>query len=428
MSKGAEAVALEQSAAPTAAEAARQVLFIAPQPFFAHRGSPFRVRATVSALASLGYSVDLLVLPFGEEVTLPGVRILRSAALPGVRGVPIGPSWTKFFLDIGVAARAFALMRQRRYAAVHGVEEGGVIAAILARIFRVPYVFDMHSCLSDQLHYSGWLRFKPVLDLIRTVEAWCIKGASAVMTVGSDLTDRAQIIAPHVPGYSLEDLPLVDELPSDPTLVDRLAASLGLKNRRVILYTGNFEGDQGIELLLRAFARTVSLLDGEAAASAERPCLVLVGGGEGYRPEACRFQALARELRIAEDVVFAGQRPVEEMGSFLALAEIVVSPRTEGTNTPLKVYSYMAARRLIVATRIKSHTQVLDDGCAVLAEPEPERLGEALLAALDRSELAVSRRASRIAKARQLVDTRFNLGEFGRKLREMYNVLAAESS
>ena len=66
-----------------------------------------------------------------------------------------------------------------------------------------------------------------------------------------------------------------------------------------------------------------------------------------------------------------------------AAADVLVSPRLQGRNTPMRVYSYMQAGRAIVATAIPTHTQVLDDSCALLAAPTPESYADALSRASD---------------------------------------------
>ena len=95
-----------------------RVLFISPQPFFQWRGSPIRVGFDVRALAGLGYDVDFLTLPVGEEMQIPGVRIVRVPNLFRVAQVPIGPSAVKLAFDypqrgfgvykfVGLVPRAF---------------------------------------------------------------------------------------------------------------------------------------------------------------------------------------------------------------------------------------------------------------------------------------------------------------------------------
>jgi hypothetical protein len=70
-----------------------RILMIAPQPFFEARGTPFSEYHRIRALIDLGHTVDLVTYPFGHDVSLPGLRVFRSARPPFVRRVGIGPSW-----------------------------------------------------------------------------------------------------------------------------------------------------------------------------------------------------------------------------------------------------------------------------------------------------------------------------------------------
>ena len=66
----------------------------------------------------------------------------------------------------------------------------------------------------------------------------------------------------------------------------------------------------------------------------------------------------------------------------MQVADVLVSPRFRGTNTPLKIYSYMASGKPIVATKTITHTQVLDESTAVLVGPTSNALGYGILQVL----------------------------------------------
>jgi hypothetical protein len=124
---------------------------IAPEPFFTPRGTPFSEFHRIRALTDLGHQVDLVTYPFGDDVTMPGLRIFRSWRPPFVRDVKIGPSLAKVPLDALLAVTAFARAMVGRYDAVHSHEEGGLIGIVLAAVLRVPHLYDMHSSLPQQL-------------------------------------------------------------------------------------------------------------------------------------------------------------------------------------------------------------------------------------------------------------------------------------
>lgn len=390
--------------------AGRRILMIAPQPFFANRGTPFNVRAMVRALAERGCEVDLLVFPFGEPVSLPsGVRVLRSPSLPFVRSVPIGPSWTKILLDFPLCFAALRHAITGRYDAFHGVEEGGIVAGVLAMLQRKPYIYDMDSCMPQQLADSGFFKSKLLLKVVAGLENFFIKRAAAVLTVCEALTAKARSIAGNIPIHQIEDCP-VDSEPCD-QLVAELRLRYGLGGKRVLLYTGNVESYQGIPLLLESFAR-----------AAERPdfndvMLVIVGGGavSDLPLEACR--RLADACGIGDRTVFTGERPPAEMGSFYRLADALASPRLVGGNTPLKIYSYMSAERPIVATDIASHTQVLSGANAFLAAAQASSFSQAIIECFScPSEV----RRAKVENAKLLVDECYSRKAFESRLAALY--------
>src|SRR5664279_3461706 len=80
-------------------EPAMRILLIAPQPFFAQRGTPINVRQMAQTLCEAGHEVHLATYPMGEPVSIPGLHIHRAVPIPGLRSVPIGFSWRKVALD-----------------------------------------------------------------------------------------------------------------------------------------------------------------------------------------------------------------------------------------------------------------------------------------------------------------------------------------
>ena len=124
---------------------------IAPEPFFEPRGTPFSEFHRIRALTALGHKVDLVTYPFGEDVSMPGLRVFRSLRPPFIRRIGIGPSLAKLPLDSLLTLTAIRRALSARYDAVHSHEEGGAIGVVLAALLRVPHLYDMHSSLPQQL-------------------------------------------------------------------------------------------------------------------------------------------------------------------------------------------------------------------------------------------------------------------------------------
>jgi glycosyltransferase involved in cell wall biosynthesis len=381
-----------------------RVLFLAPQPFFEVRGTPLAVLSMVRALADLGHRVELLTFPQGQAVEVPGLRHRRSLRLP-VGRVRAGPSLAKLLLDVPFMAEAAWRMAFGRFDVVHAVEEAAHLAAPLARLLRLPLVADVDSSIPDQLRYSGFAPRGPLLWAAEALERHAFTHARAVITVCACLTDAVRAQAPGTRLFQIEDPPLVEApLPRGHPLVAELRALLGLDDRPVALYSGNFESYQGVEALV------------EAAALAKEVQVVFMGG----EPAEVETVKLLAE-RAGASCRFAGKRPPETLPAFLGLADLVVSPRLRGTNTPFKLYTFLASGIPLVATRIDSHTQLLDDTLAFLVEPTAAGLASGLRAALAEPVRA----REKAERGRALVARDYSPARYREKVAAAYEAIAA---
>ena len=84
------------------------------------------------------------------------------------------------------------------------------------------------------------------------------------------------------------------------------------------------------------------------------------------------------DLGVSDRVHLLGPRPVSQLGDYLVQADILVSPRLKGINTPMKIFSYLDSGKSIIATNISSHTQVLDSCCALLVDSKPAAMARGL--------------------------------------------------
>ncbi len=252
-----------------------------------------------------------------------------------------------------------------------------------------------------------------LLKMFRRYEETSIKRASGIVTVGPEITAFAQSLNPHTPVVSLPDLPLDSATLMDQGAVDAFRQQFKLQDKQVIVYTGNFEEYQGIDLLLESFTNFLKNARSEVR-------LLLVGGGNAEHPLVKKYQEICQQKQLTEHVIFAGEHAPEQMGNFFALADALISPRASGGNTPLKIYSYMQAERPILATDISSHTQVLSADCAFLGAPHSEGLAAAMAECLYATE---DQKRKRIAEAKRLVEAKFNKNDFRRILQELYSTL-----
>jgi glycosyltransferase involved in cell wall biosynthesis len=392
---------------PSAQDAVpRPILMIAPQPFFRVTGTPINVLTMCRALIECGFAVHLLTVPDGEDVDLPGLTVHRVPRLPGCGSLPVGFSLAKLAYNGLLLLTCLRMVRGRRFAAVHAIEEAALWAVPLARMRGVPAIVDLDSDLCRQLRDHGsWLG-----RMLAVPAGWlrrlALRRAAAALTVSRALSEIARAANPAIPVFEINDIPIESaRRQPDPERMAALRARFELADRRLIVYTGNYDRRQGLPELIQAMA---------AVRASHPECLLLVVGGEPEQVEA--LQARIEADGLADPVRLIGAQPPDTMPEYMGLADVLVSPRLEPYTTPLKIFSYMASGRPIVATDLPTHTQVLDAEAAILVPPTPAGLAEGILRALENPVGA----AQLGRRARHVVETRYTFAGFKRRLAECY--------
>jgi len=390
-----------------------KILMLLPQPFFAERGSPLNIYQVCKALGRLGHSVDLLCFHLGRDVEIKNVKIERTLRVPFIKHIRVGASCAKLVLDVLLFFKALCLGLRRGYDVIHTVEEAVFLGLILKKFLGVPVIYDMDSDIPQQLSYTKFVKNRFLLRIAERLERWAIKESELVLTVCSSLTDSVLKKCPGKKVFQIEDTPVpVKEGGVFVEDVDKLKKDLGIGNGTVVLYTGNFESYQGVELLIES----IPLVTVEHT----KVRFVLAGGEEA---QIARMQNLAGSLKVEEFTVFAGMRPLREMPVFMELADILVSPRVEGTNTPLKIFTYLQSGKPTVATRLLTHTQVLNDDIAILTKAEPDAFGAGILKLLKNEGL----RGELGNRGKRLVEEKYSEEKFAEKVEEVYKYLSRHS-
>jgi glycosyltransferase involved in cell wall biosynthesis len=380
-----------------------RILMIAPEPFFEPRGTPFSEYHRIRALLELGHTVDLVTYPFGQAVSLPGLRIFRCMRPPLVRHVKIGPSLAKVPLDLALALTAMRRAMAERYDAIHSHEEGAAIGIVLSALLGIPHVYDMHSSLPQQLSNFAYSRSRMLRWMLDRFERAAVRHSKVVIVICPELRRIVQALEPATHPVLIENAPGADEREAGTPGAARDVWGVGASTPLVV-YTGTFEAYQGLDLLFAA----------AALVRASRPdARFLLAGGRPDQVAAARAHAMA--AGVGDAVIFTGERPSTEIPGILAAADVLVSPRSRGTNTPLKIYQYLRSGRAIVATRLLTHTQVLDDTVAILTGVSPREFAEGILAALADPGMA----ASVGARAAELAATKYSHDAYLERTREV---------
>jgi glycosyltransferase involved in cell wall biosynthesis len=400
-----------------------KVLMLAPHPFYQARGTPIAADLVLRVLCEQHpqvESVDLLVFAEGSGVRYNGLTIHRTPALKALSNIRPGFSIKKLVCDGFLLIQALRLARQHRYDLVHAGEEAVFIAVLLKKLMGIPYVYDMDSSLAQQL-IDKYPQLKFIQKLLRAAEGVAVRQANAVLAVCQALADDIQPYSPKkvavIPDISLLNAPGTREANLAASPVEPLRQQLNISGP-LLMYVGNLERYQGIDLLLASFA--------QALHRSPNAQLVAIGG---TADDVAAYQAQANDLGVGHRVHFLGPRPIERLKDYLEQADIVVSPRIQGQNTPMKLYSYLDSGKALLATNLTTHTQVISEGeaaqgqpIALLAEPTVEAFAAGMSHLIENSEL----RATLGQAAQAYIAQAHTFEAFSQKLTALYDAVHRE--
>jgi glycosyltransferase involved in cell wall biosynthesis len=246
-----------------------------------------------------------------------------------------------------------------------------------------------------------------VKALLNGFERLAVRNAKVVVPVCEALSDSIREYHP-AKVMVVHDVALPqDGCGSDPS---NLKSQLGIEGL-VIMYVGNLEKYQGIDLLLESFALVLRRTD--------QASLVIIGG---ENTDIERYRKRASDWGVDGKIHFLGPKPIQDLSGYLSQADILVSPRIRGNNTPMKIYSYLQSGKAVLATELPTHTQVLGPHVVMLAPPDVEMFSKAMLRLIEDEALRL-----RLGKAgKEFVVTRYTYGSLHGKLMTLFDYLERE--
>lgn len=347
-----------------------KILFLAPQPFFQERGTPIAIRLVLDVLLKRADdSIEVLTYHEGSDVPLPGVTIHRISTCGLVAKVGPGISIKKLVCDFFFFFHLVWLIvknRSNQFAVIHAVEESVFMALFCKWVFGIPYIYDMDSSLALQVT-EKWRWTAPLQPVLNFFEGLAIKNSLAVVPVCDALEEIAK--RNHAPDTQiLRDISLLDMHDLTAAEISDIRTEAGIASDSLTaVYIGNLEAYQGIDLLIDSFARVHKKIS--------TAHIIIIGGSQEHID---LYTKKAQALGTQSQVHFLGPKPVEHLKGYLCQGDILLSPRTLGNNTPMKIYSYLHSGIPTLATRLPTHTQVLDDSIALLADPSVDSFAAAL--------------------------------------------------
>lgn len=326
-----------------------------------HSGYAFRTLAILKEQRALGWETFHLTSPKqgpvpANEEQLDGWHFYRTPPPGGLlEGVP---ALAEIELMGEVAYRIEQIVKRVRPHILHAHSPvlNAIPALRVGRRLGIPVVYEVRAFWEDAAVDHGTSRDRGVrYRLTRGLETWALKRANAVTTICEGLRD--DIVARGIPADKVTVIPnAVDlaEFAAGAAPRAELKQQLGLEGALVLGFIGSFYAYEGLSVLLRALPQLVS----------QNPSVrvLLVGGG---RQEA-ELKRLVAELGITDKVVFTGRIPHAEVHGYYDLVDALVYPRlsmrlTELV-TPLKPLEAMAQGRLVAASDVGGHRELIRDG------------------------------------------------------------------
>jgi PEP-CTERM/exosortase A-associated glycosyltransferase len=323
-----------------------------------HSGYTFRTAAILREQRRNGWETFHLTspkhtAPSGDEETVDGLHFYRTRAATG--NIPVLREWR---LMSALEQRLEEVVRQVRPDVLHAHSPvlNAVPALRVGRRLGIPVVYEVRAFWEDAAvdhgtSREGDLRYR----MTRALETYALRRVDHVTTICEGL--RGDIVARGIPSERVTVIPNAvdaEKFMRSGAVDESLKAGLGLGGARVLGFLGSFYAYEGLSLLLDAFPRI------HAAAPDVR--ILLVGGG----PQEEALKARAKALGIDRYVVFTGRVPHDQVQRYYDIVDLLVYPRLPmrltDLVTPLKPLEAMAQSRLLVASDVGGHRELIRDG------------------------------------------------------------------
>lgn len=345
-----------------------QILMVAPQPFFENRGVPISVYLRCRALTNLGCQIDLVTFPQGQQSVPDGLNLCRIPNLFGIGHVPAGPSLRKLLLDFVMFFYLiwFLASTDKNFACIHAHEEGSFLAIPISWIFNLPLVYDYHSNLAEITRDSQYGLFDRLMDRLEMI---ALKGSEAAICVTPSLTEHVRDRVPNNTVFSVPDT-AQEEILNDPdgsenTIPENLKKWLD-EQKITLVYTGSLAGYQTMDLFLEGMAKS---------ARRNQMQFLLVGGTSS---ELNDIRTIINNLQLNSEIMLSGRVQGEEIPAYLDVADVLVAPRAECRNTPLKIYTYLWAGKPMLVSDVEAHRVIFAEEEVIWAEPSVKGYKKAL--------------------------------------------------
>jgi len=363
-------------------------------------------------LTDMGHQVHIVTYPTGQEdIRVRRARVHRTAPFRPERNARVGPSSEKFGHDFQLLRLLCRVIREERIDLIHAHNYEGALIGLMAKwLTGRPLLYNAVNLMSDEL--AGYRFIRPAWlahGLAHGLDWFVPIFPNHITAVSPEL--REWFIARGVPSTKVDLVPAgIEPDLFDHPAPEKFRARYQLNGQPIVMYTGVLNAFQRIDYLLRAFA--VALREKPEA----RLLVVSPLVSEAHERE---HRALAAELGISHAVIWISPHTLEDLPSYLALADVTVVPRPECPGHPVKLLNYMLAGRPIVsfAGGAKGVRHLHD--AFIVPNHDCEALGRGIVTLLNDRALA----NELAANARATVLAEFDWRQICRKIERIYDRL-----
>jgi glycosyltransferase involved in cell wall biosynthesis len=390
-------------------------LFIAPIPFFYERGACIRSLNLVSALSGMGHEIDILTYPVGRDVKIRGVKTIR---VETKLKPPLKAKMTvqRILTDCLLYRKALCLVKTKKYGCIIGKTPiGRIIGRKLKEKTGLPLIIDvvepalgMVSLYSRKGAFAGRLISKVIRLLLNPLTSKFLRNLELKNYNSADVVlANWDLVKEDIEKESKRECVLLYDTVPD-ILRKRpkgdIKKGLGIRNEKVLLYTGASTPQQGIDVYIDC----LSLLKHKNVK------LVIVG------PKEERYAEMVKRKGLINRVIFTGKVNMEELPKYFKSADILLTAySTGGRNATVKLLFYLFQGKPIIASDVPQYTQIVSNDVVFLSRPTAEDFAEKVDYLLAHPKEA----GKRAEKALQYANKKFSKEAYVKRLKRVLSLV-----
>ncbi len=387
------------------------IAMVAACPFPANYGSPAAIRELAIALAGRGHDIHIVTYPHGDDMPLGSAKLHRVCFGKNSRRISVGPSLDKPLLDFLLLLKLCRVIREEGIEIIHAHNYEGQLIGIAAKLLtRKPLIYNAVNLMSDELPTYRFIRPAFIAKAVaRLLDRIAPIAADEIIALTPEIRDTLLSVGCRHERMSVVPCGIYPEI-FDNANPEALRKRYHLDWKRVILYAGVHSAFQRVDYLLRAF---------QLVREHDPSTVLMLVSPIDDKADREANQSLARRLGIADHIILAGPHTLEELPSYLALADVAVVPRCDCPGHPIKLLNYMAAAKPIVCFTGAAKGIRHNHDALLVPDHDWHRLGDGILRLLRDPELA-----TRLAhNARETAVRDFDWRQLAQKVEHVYDSL-----